>query len=159
ICQAPNVTKYQWGFDKRASLDSTIITGATTQNFFVGSGSNFDPTNNYYWVMATFSDGCVRKAYYNAPNALAVSPVKTFAGVPVKVYPNPVEDVFTVEIPNTPITTLTIEIFDLTGRRLQTTNSSTAKTVISAEHLLPGYYVVVCSQNGERIATTRFIKK
>lgn len=159
VCQAPNVTKYQWGFDKRANLDSTIITGATTQNLFVGAGSNFDPTNNYYWVMATFSDGCVRKAYFNAPNALAVNPVKTFSGLAVKVYPNPVSDVFTVEMPTTPLSTLTIEVFDLSGRLLQSTNSTTAKTQISAEKLLPGYYVVVCSQNGERLATTRFIKQ
>jgi len=158
ICQGANITLFQWGFDKKADLDSVIIPGATTQNLYVGSGSGFDPASNYYWVMASFSDGCVRKAYYNDP-PLAVNPVKTFVGVPVKVYPNPVLDAFTVELPNMLVKDLQIEVFDLSGRLMQTSISQTAKTVLSAASLVPGYYVVICSHNGQRIATTRFIKQ
>jgi len=158
ICQAPNVDRYQWGFDSKASLDSTILTGATTQNLFVGAGSNFDPNNRYYWVIATFKDGCQRKAYFNSPNSLGVNPVKTFTGVEIKVYPNPVTDQYTLELPNTKVSQLNIEIFDLAGRRINSLTSNSAKTLITAKELLPGYYVIVCSQNGVRIATTRFIK-
>ncbi len=154
VAQVTGAKAYQWGFDRKSDLDSTLIPGETTQSYDTRRG--FDKDANAYWVMVTFPDDCVQKAYYNS----AVLGVETPAqeAVEMKAYPNPVQDVLTLEIMQANTKDLVYEVYDLAGRRLAQVLSNAAKTRIPLGAYAPGYYTVICSQAGVRVAASRFIK-
>jgi hypothetical protein len=154
VAQVAGAKAYQWGFDRRSDLDSTALIGENTQNYDTRRG--FDPGLNFYWVMVTFADDCVQKAYFNSPS-LAV-PSTTALAVEMKAYPNPVQDMLTLELPKAGGGELVFEVYDLAGKRLLNAKSNTARTHIRVADLVPGYYMVTCTQDGIRIATSRFIK-
>jgi hypothetical protein len=154
VCQAPGVTKYQWGFDLKADLSPTVLEGETNQNYKVNLA---DANTRLYWVLATFADGCTRKAYFNTP-ALGTAPVASTGSAAISVYPNPATESITVELPLIKADGIEIDIYDLAGKHLERRLSSNNKTSISVSNLTPGCYIVTCTQAGVRIATSRFIK-
>lgn len=154
VAQVAGAKAYQWGFDRKLDLDSTMMNGETTQSYDTRRG--FNTAANYYWVMVTFPDDCVQKAYFNGVT-LSV-PQQTAQAAEVRAYPNPVQDVVTLELVQANTSNLTYEVYDLTGKRLFQVMSNTAKTCIPVGEFAPGYYNVTCTQNGVRIATSRFIK-
>lgn len=158
VCQGLNITKYQWGFDRRVNLDSVIIEGATYQNLFTGAGSGFDPNANFYWVMTTFTDGCTRKSYFNQPS-LSTPGIATSNKSELKLYPNPATDEVTVELSDAGAQSYSIEVYDVSGRRLHSQEASGLKSRVNVSSFVPGYYSVICTHDGVQIGSARFIKK
>jgi hypothetical protein len=154
VAQVTGAKAYQWGFDRKLDLDSTIISGETAQSYDTRKG--FNTGANLYWVMVTFTDDCVQKAYFNAP-ALGITPTASRNEVELKMYPNPVQDVLNLEITGTQGRDLVYELYDLAGKSLYQAPGGT-KTRIPVSDLAPGYYVVTCTEAGVRVATSRFIK-
>jgi hypothetical protein len=152
VAQAKGVKAYQWGFDRKADLDSVILRGENTQNYDTHHG--FDPATYMYWVMVTFADDCVQKAYFNG--SLGVQQLTHAAEL--KLYPNPVQETLTVEVNERYSGKLTFEVYDLTGKRLAQVQSNDIKTNIPVGNFAPGYYTITCTYEGARIATSRFIK-
>ena len=83
ICLQNNEDTYQWGFDDAQTLDSSLVLGATNQNYH---NEVPDLLNKYYWVITTH-DGCVQKTYYNTP--VAISAVKPLESLSARISPNP----------------------------------------------------------------------
>ncbi len=110
VCLANNMDSYQWGVDDVATLDSTIVTGATNQNY---SNSNPDFTHNYYWVI-TQHNGCMQKTYYNTP-LLVGSTVKHDNGV-VTIIPNPNNGSFTFRLSSARTEEVNVLFTDLVGK-------------------------------------------
>jgi hypothetical protein len=154
IAQVNGAKAFQWGLDRRLDLDSTLLPDETHQNYDIRHG--FNTADNLYWVMVTFGDDCVQKAYFNAPT-LGVASQST-QPADIKVYPSPAQDIITVELTQHNLNDLVFEVYDLTGKRLYQAHSNTAKTYIPVSTLAPGYYTVICTQDGMRLATGRFIK-
>ncbi len=67
ICEQNTADSYQWGYDDKATLDSTNIDGETNQNY---TNAAPDFLHRYYWVIINLN-GCLQKIYYNQPTSVA----------------------------------------------------------------------------------------
>ncbi|MFI5196044.1 MAG: T9SS type A sorting domain-containing protein, partial [Chitinophagales bacterium] len=151
ICLQTNEESYQWGYDNASTLDSTLLSGETYQNY---SNTNPDFAHKYYWVM-TKLNGCMQKTYYNAPNGVTDINADV-AGI--KVYPNPANDNINVDI-NTKIAgDIQVEVINMLGQKVSTVTAVNHKARINIASLPAGCYLVDCSRDGVKIATAKFIK-
>ncbi len=153
ICLENDVTSYQWGYDSKATLDSTILIGQINQSYVNG---NPDTLHNYYWVITKRGD-CSNKAYYNGPVTTAVTDINSGA-TEVKVYPNPTSDYVNVEIAGVMGGKVTVAVLNMLGQEISTVNATNNKAVIDASKLAAGIYVVDCYRDGLKIGTAKFIK-
>lgn len=150
------ITNYQWGYDRKSDLDSVLLPGETFQNYVFTS---LDTVNRAYWVMATYAEGgCVYKAYFNRPPALGIGNSQSAAAtLPMMVYPNPAHAQLNVELPRLS-SRVQLEVIDLTGRKAMQTLYTSGNTTLNIGDLTPGCYFLNCYQDGQRVATARFIK-
>ncbi len=152
ICLENDVASYQWGYDDVQTLDSTLIPGEVNQVYF---NSVPDLLHHYYWLMTTSHGGCLQKTYYNTPTGIT-NINEEIAGI--KVYPNPATNNINVEI-NTAIGgNIQVEILNLLGQKLNTTQAIDKRATINIAGLPAGYYLVDCYRDGMKIGTAKFIK-
>ncbi len=142
---------YQWGYDDKTTLDSTILVGEINQDYVHASP---DFNNRLFWVM-TNTGGCIQKTYYTAP--LVVESVSE-DGPNVKVYPNPATSQITVEISANAAGTIVVEIANIMGQKMTSVTASNSKALVDVTDLAAGPYIVTCYSDGIRISSTRFIK-
>jgi hypothetical protein len=148
------INAYQWGYDNAATLDSTAVAGATFQSY---PNNTPDFADNYYWVM-TNKNGCWQKTYFNQPLPMGVKNAQPSDNVSLNVYPNPAISVVTVELNGASGNTVDLVITDMLGQTIKT-QSGTAHTMqFNVADIPSGCYLVSCSRNGMKIATSRFIK-
>ena len=152
ICLENDVTSYQWGYDSKATLDSTILVGEINQGYINGSP---DTLNNYYWVITTHGD-CSNKAYYNGPVSTAVSVIN--GSTEMKVYPNPTSDYVNVEVSGVMGGKMSVTVMNMLGQEITRVGAANNKAVIDASKLAPGIYVVECYRDGLKTGTAKFIK-
>ena len=143
---------YQWGYDDAATYDSTMIAGADFQSYV---DANPDFVNNYYWVIVS-KGGCTRKVYYNAPTGIAS--VGSAKLVNLKVFPNPAKDEVNINISGGTGNVTTMSLTDILGQTIKTQQVTGQHSQFDIADLPAGCYFISCSQNGERMATTRFTK-
>ena len=153
ICTDNTYDTYQWGYDDAASLDSTIVPGATTQDYYV---STLDLLHKYYWLMTT-KNGCRQKAYYNAPATIVNAP--SLADVAVQLYPNPAASLINVKLEGAPAGTYTVLVYDMPGRLVAQQVFAGSNAAVSVDGLVPGTYSMVVLSEGQRIATRLFVKQ
>ncbi len=79
----------------------------------------------------------------------------TLEKIGVKVYPNPIKDKLTIEIPN--VIDSSIEIYSIKGQLLQQTFLSEASTKIDLKFLSTGIYILKIRTN-QGVGTLKFIK-
>ncbi|NDC40383.1 MAG: T9SS C-terminal target domain-containing protein, partial [Chitinophagia bacterium] len=142
---------YQWGYDDASTLDSTILTGQTNQNY-----TNVTPdfTSKWYWCIST-KNGCMQKSYLTVPTA-----VQNVTGVigDMKLYPNPAEQFVNVEINSAASGEFSVELVDMSGRHIGSYNANDRKVTIGIGDIASGMYFVECYHNGVKFATTKFVK-
>lgn len=130
VCLQNQKDTYQWGFDNKLTLDSTILDGQTNQNF---SNDNPDIISNYYWVMTTHN-GCMQKSYFKEPTG--VINVNAPAAMLASVKPNPSSGAFNVLLTSATTQEAKVVITDLLGRKIKeltmTTNRDTAVQLTEA---------------------------
>ena len=154
VCTPANEGAYQWGYDDKATLDSTLLSGEINQDYLNASP---DLANKYYWVMTTASsgNGCMQKTYYNTP--LTVQNVNDeTAGI--KAYPNPASSQINVEITSSARGNIQLDVINMLGQKMSTVAATDNKAVIDVTQLSAGTYVIACYRDGVKVATTRFIK-
>lgn len=149
VCLPSDAETYQWGYDN-AQLDSTILTGETSQDY-VNTSPDF---SKYYWVMTT-RDGCMQKTYYNAPVAIQEINGQLAA---ISLYPNPSTDRITVELSGVHATDVVAGIYDMAGRKITSVAMTGSKATLDVDGLAAGVYLVGCYRNGIKMATARFVK-
>ncbi len=153
ICLENDVTGYQWGYDSKTTLDSTILVGEINQSYVNASP---DTLHNYYWVMTTVDD-CSNKAYYSGPVSTAVNDIN-YAVAEIKVYPNPTSDYVNVDVNSIAGGKISVSVLNMLGQEISNVNAVNNKAVIDAAKLAPGIYVVDCYRDGLKISTAKFIK-
>lgn len=151
VCLQNDVKSFQWGYDDAATLDSTGISGAIDQSYFVESP---DLVNKHYWVMIGTNDGCMKKAYFNAPTG--VTDLNT--SNEIKVFPNPAANTLNVEMNTTVQGAIRIEVANMLGQKLNVIETNEHKTAINVADLAAGYYIVDCFIGDLKIGTAKFIK-
>jgi hypothetical protein len=155
VCLLNNVSAYQWGYDDVTTLDSSRIDGQINQTYL---NTSPDWAHKYYWVMTTdLTTGCVKKAYYNAP-ATGVANVNNANSAHLELYPNPADAQVNVEILGALSGNYTLEVYNVLGQKVTTVQMADHKATIDIEGFTPGCYMVVCTENGNKFATARFIK-
>jgi len=153
ICLENDVTGYQWGYDSKTTLDSTILVGQINQSYVNGSP---DTLHNYYWVMTAIDD-CSNKAYYNGPVSTVVSDINN-AVAEIKVYPNPTSDYVNVDVNSVAGGKISVSVLNMLGQEITRVSAVNNKAVIDAAKLPSGIYVVDCYRDGLKIGTAKFIK-
>jgi hypothetical protein len=99
-----------------------------------------------YTVVATNAAGCSNKTTLtqNVADCTSLTELGSLTGL--KVYPNPTNGMFTVELNNTLVKT--IEITDITGRVIASNTSSDVQVNVDIQNLASGvYYVKIQSEN------------
>ena len=153
ICLQNDVISYQWGYDNKVTLDSTILIGQVNQSY---ANSNPDTVHNYYWVM-TDKSGCMKKAYYNGPSTTGVSNANNDF-TDVKIYPNPTSDYINVDINTTMGGNVTVELTNMLGQKINAVPAMNNKAAMDVSKLASGVYIVDCYRDGVKIAAAKFIK-
>lgn len=151
VCLKNDADTYQWGYDDINTLDSTILTEQTGQNYYNPSA---DLSGKRYWVIV-MHNGCMQKAYFNAP--VGVANVNNDAAE-LKVYPNPASEYVNVEINSSVSGEMQVEVINMLGQKLDLVPVVNHKAKISVNNLAAGCYLVDCYRDGVKIATSRFIK-
>lgn len=151
VCLSNTEDSYQWGYDDRSTLDSALFVGETNQNFYVPVP---DFTTKYYFVMTTHN-GCTQKSYFIVPTG--VQNVTANMG-DMKVYPNPANNFVNVEINNTSGGKYTVEVVDLLGHKLNTSELINNKTTVDVNDLAAGMYMINCYREGVKFASAKFVK-
>jgi hypothetical protein len=151
LCLLNNQEGYQWGFDDRTTLDSALLSGETSQNYY---DPHPDFKNKYYWVMTRDGD-CFQKTYINSPElSVATTNPVDFSLV---VYPNPASDI--VRISMTGDNRTEVVLTDLPGRRLAATTLQNGTATFDISALTPGMYMVSCYRGSVRLASDKFLKQ
>jgi uncharacterized protein YjdB len=149
VCTPANEDAYQWGYDDKFTLDSTILTGEINQDY-VNTNPGF-ATNNY-WVMTTHG-GCSQKTYYNVPTTVQ----NVNNNTTISVYPNPASTV--VNVTASAIQgKMQIEVVNMVGQVVSTISTTNNNTGIDVANFTAGLYLVNCYSEGVKIANSKFIK-
>jgi hypothetical protein len=149
VCLQNNEEAYAWGYDNAYTLAPTWLHGEMNQDY-VNASPNLD--SNKYWVMVTHN-GCIQKTYYNKPPRASMA--KMVAGVTV--FPNPATQQIQVVVNVTAVGDIKLEIYSTLGQKMFATDNFTNSSRVDVSSFATGVYMIICSQNGEKI-TTRFIK-
>ena len=144
-------SSYQWGYDDKLTLDSTILTGEVNQDYL---NTNPDVTHNYYWAMTTFG-GCSQKTYYKVPNAVQDLGNDVAS---LSVYPNPATGILNAEVSSLVHGMIHVEVLNMLGQITNTNEGPDNKATIDVSSLSAGAYIVVCYKDGVKIAGARFTK-
>jgi uncharacterized protein YjdB len=151
VCTPNDENAYQWGYDDKFTLDSTILVGEVNQDYV---NVTPDYTNKSYWVMTSLG-ACAQKTYYTAP--LTVQNVSD-GTVIVTVYPNPATSVVNVEVSKEAHGQVQIEIWNVVGQKISAVTATDNRAAIDIATLPLGTYIATCYVDGIKIASTRFIK-
>ncbi len=154
ICTGNSADSYQWGYDDMTTLDSTLIDGALTQNYYNTSPDFF---NRYYWVMTSLN-GCPQKSYYNGPMAVTNNTMKEEEGVVL--FPNPVNGILNFKIANTQMTDIVdVKMLDVLGKEVNNISFKGNVGFCNFADFKAGVYLAIISKNGERVGAKAFVKK
>lgn len=151
VCTPNNVNAYQWGYDDKLTLDSTILPGEINMDY-VNQAPDLE--NKHYWVMTT-SGSCHQKTYYRTPLAIQATDNTT---VSVNVYPNPATSVVNVELSTVIHEMAVVKIWNVLGQNTNTVSMTGNKIAIDIADLPAGSYIIACFIGGARISNTRFVK-
>ena len=157
VCTDNTAESYQWGYDNSITLDSTLIRGATFQDYYVASP---DFATHSYWVITAHGD-CWQKTYYNAPDTGYITGVKqlTVNNVGIKLYPNPADSKINFDVKNANNSgEISVELFDMLGNDLRKTALVAGKGSMNVSDIPSGVYSVMFIQNGIRLGAATFVK-
>lgn len=116
ICTNNTVSEYQWGYDD-LSLHEHNLSGETLQSFYVGSDPDATVSGKYYWVKITDAGGCQSKIYYQWPPQYFTGITSdTRDDMILRVYPNPMQSAFRIQIKDDSIKGKSIEVLNTSGQ-------------------------------------------
>ena len=153
ICTDNTADAYQWGYDNIGTLDSTIVHGATSQDYF---NPTPDTLGRNYWVITT-KNGCSQKSYYSFNTVTSVGAVNQ--NYNVILFPNPAESKVNIEVNGVDWSDeVVMKLTDMLGKDIQQANILQGKGSVDVSALPSGVYTVVITRNGVRIASKMFVK-
>ncbi len=97
----------------------------------------------------------MQKTYYNKPTGVADINAEV-AGL--KIFPNPASNHVNVEVSRFVSGTISFEVFNMLGQKIQSVPAHDNKAQISVAELPAGAYIVDCYSDGLKVAAARFIK-
>ncbi|MFI5219655.1 MAG: SBBP repeat-containing protein [Bacteroidia bacterium] len=140
------------GYTYKWKKNGTYISGATAQTYTVTTAGKYrvEVTNNYGCSKTSSADTVVVPCR-EGENIFAEN------NFDVNVFPNPSSDDFTFEIENGNGESVTVEIFDVTGKMIWSETIHNSTFIIQHSSLSPGIYSAVITV-GENKKSIRIIK-
>lgn len=143
---------------------STPANGYSVQYFLDGSSTAinesangiYTPTTSGSYTAAAYdpASGCISPSVSNAIT-VTVTGVKDANTIDVSVYPNPMTSAVTIKTVETE--ELSYDLVDLNGKVVRTAVFSSS-TVMNAEGLQAGTYVLTISKKGAKVASYKLVK-
>ncbi len=153
VCTDNTADAYQWGYDNIETLDSTIVHGATSQDYY---NPTPDTLGRNYWVLTT-KNGCTQKSYYSFNTVTSVGSVSQSYGVTL--FPNPAESLVNIEVNGVNWSDEVImKMTDMLGKEIQSAPITQGRGSADVSQLSSGVYTVIITRNGVRIASKMFVK-
>lgn len=144
VCAPSDEDTYQWGYDDVITLDSTLLSGETNQNYY-------NPAPNlagkYYWVITT-RNGCWQKTYYNG--AVAVANVGAIQ-CNMSIVPNPNNGSFMLQLSSSETEPVHMVVTDLLGRVVKDWNTMTNRKEHVQMNVAAGTYMISAITAGGKV--------
>jgi hypothetical protein len=156
ICTDNQADSYQWGYDDKETLDSSLLSGlGYNQQAYYLPVPAADFTNKSYWVI-TRHNGCYQKTYYNAPTL--VNPVS--GNEPeIRLFPNPADSRVNIVVTGIGNSEVSIKVVDMLGKDIEMSTLVNGKGSINVSNLPSGVYSVMFISDGAKIGARTFVKK
>ena len=152
VCQDNTANSYQWGFDNKITLDSSLIVGEVNEDYF---NTVPDFMDNYYWVM-TMHNGCLQKSYYNPPLE-AVQTVNE--NTQILLFPNPANDKINIQIKGiSKSKSIDVKLYDISGNTISQSIITGGMGSLNLSGLSSGVYLIMFSIDGVIIGSRTFVK-
>ncbi len=144
VCSPSDEGTYQWGYDDASTLDSTLLSGETNQNYYNPSP---DFVGKYYWVITT-RHGCMQKTYYKTPTG--IKNVTNGGVTDVKIYPNPNNGNFSVNVTSDYTEQGVLTVTNIMGQKVMEANMMTNRKIdLQLNNAAGIYFVNVSTPHGK----------
>ncbi len=132
---------------------------ATGGNALGSGGSASYSVGQMVYTTYTGTNGSVAQGVQQPLEISIVTGIKE-SGIKlsISVYPNPSTDYLTLEVKDFNLTTLTLQLYDMQGRLLQTQKISNSQTNIAMRNLDPAIYFVKVMEGNKEVKTFKIIK-
>ncbi|MFY7936581.1 MAG: T9SS type A sorting domain-containing protein [Flavobacterium sp.] len=160
----PNTDSAQNWTTTSNTVAGTVRTIVATRALSTGdtSGSDFTFTNstasiNLIWALGsslTLSQHQSRGSGVSGTFALSTD---SFAMAGFKLYPNPADDIFAIELPNE-FETVEVKLFDVVGKLILTKQISQLDNKININSLVAGNYIVKVTSDEKTFSTNLIIQ-
>lgn len=149
ICLRNDLQHYQWGYDDAQTLDSTLLSGETNQNYYL---PNPDWINKRYWVMTNLND-CEQKTYLTVPTSIEAIEGTSYG---MRVYPNPTNGVCKIALSSAIQEQAQITVLSITGQTVHTTVIATnAEQELQLD--LPAGIYLIKAQTATELYTSKIV--
>ena len=154
VCTDNTEDTYQWGYDDIITMDSSAITGETSQTYY---NPHPDTLNKNYWVITT-KNGCSQKSYYHFNLTSSITNVNENR-IDINLFPNPADEKVNIEVKGLKVADVVeLKMIDIYGKDIQTGKLLNGKGSMQISELPSGLYSVLIFNNGVKIGSKVFVK-
>jgi Secretion system C-terminal sorting domain len=140
VLYSDSATGNQW------YLNDTLITGATDKSYTA--------TVAGIYTLRVFAHGCYSE--FSAPDTVTAADLGQAGADSVKIFPNPAVSTLTIVATTGSMgSTVTIQLFDLSGRQLLMLQGVTGPVTVDVSHWARGPYVVLVTDEGTKEKTRK----
>lgn len=158
---------------KRLKLSAVLLLGlgltglqaqesvnATGGNASGSGGSVSYSVGQVVYTTSTGTSGSVAQGVQQPYEISVVTAIEQAKGISLSVtaYPNPTTDYLTLEVKYFELTTLHFQLFDMSGKLLQSEKITGNQTSIVMSNLVPANYFVKVIQGNKEVKTFKIIK-
>ena len=161
----PNLDSAQSWFTTSNTVASSVRTIVATRALSTGDtvGVDYTFTNstasiNLIWALGS----SLSLAYHGATKGSGITEnftlsTDSFSMAGFKLYPNPADEIFAIELPNN-VENITVKIFDVLGKEVMQKEISKLENKINTSDLSPGNYLVKVMFDDKSYTTTLIIQ-
>ncbi len=154
VCTDNTEDTYQWGYDDIITMDSSAITGETSQTYY---NPHPDTLNKNYWVITT-KNGCLQKSYYHFNLTSSITNVNENK-IDINLFPNPADEKVNIEVKGLKVSDVVeLKMIDIYGKDIQAGKLVNGKGSMQISELPSGLYSVLIFNNGVKIGSKVFVK-
>jgi hypothetical protein len=160
----PNTDSAQNWTTTSNTVAGTVRTIVATRALSTGdtSGSDFTFTNstasiNLIWALGSSLTLSQHQSRGNGVTGTFALSTDSFAMAGFKLYPNPADDIFAIELPNN-LENLSVRVFDVLGKEVMQKEISKLENKINISNLSPGNYLVKVTFEDKSYSTTLVIQ-
>lgn len=123
-----------------------------------GGSMSYSVGQVVYTTNSSVSNGSVAQGVHQPFEISVVETIVEAKGVNLSVSPNPTTDYLLLSFTDFDASKLSFQLFDMSGKLLQSEKITSNQTSISMQNLVPATYFVKVTENNKQIKTFKIIK-